>query len=174
MTFKTLTKECLFYVYDVPHHTAIKPKVLAGITVMGTHSVVEGDQQISNTDWYLSGNYLRPYRGELQNTFDLHINFINEIAGIPKNSLLELGNYWFQQYSQGDFHDWHLHGDSVFSNVYYVDLPDGASKTTLAMNGIEFEVDVAEGQILTFPSCFVHCSKPNKTAVKTVVAFNYC
>jgi hypothetical protein len=162
-----------FYVYDVPNHTEVKQRILNGISSMGVHSLVEEDQRIANTDWHLSVNYLRPYYEELKNILSAHTQALNLEAKLPEAISLNLRNYWFQQYAEGDYHGWHIHENSIFSNVYYVNLPTGAAKTSFKVAGKEFEVEVAEGQILTFPSCFLHCSKPNQVGTKTVISFNY-
>jgi len=61
----------------------------------------------------------------------------------------------------------------LYSNIYYLDLPEGTSKTTFKFIDKEFEVDVEEGDILTFPGSMLHCSKPNTSEhTKTVIAFN--
>ena len=37
----------------------------------------------------------------------------------------------------------------------------------------EFDIDVQEGDILTFPSSYLHCSKPNKSDfTKTIIGFD--
>jgi mannose-6-phosphate isomerase-like protein (cupin superfamily) len=163
-----------FYLYDVPIHSEIKSLILEGIKSMGTRSVTTAGQQISNTDWYLSERYPRPYFEYLKLVTDVHLNLIMQATDFCNADIeLKLLNYWFQQYEESDRHSWHIHEYSVFSNVYYVDLPNGAAKTTFKVSGKEFEVEVAEGQILTFPSCFQHCSKPNKVGTKTVISFNY-
>ena len=60
----------------------------------------------------------------------------------------------------------------MFSNVYYVELPDGAAKTSFLVGGEELSVEVEEGCILSFPTTLLHCSKPNKGGRKTVVVAN--
>jgi hypothetical protein len=84
---------------------------------------------------------------------------------------LNLRNYWFQQYKKGDYMELHAHRDADFSSVYYVDLPNGAVFTTFIFMGKEFEIEVKEGEVLTFYGCFQHMSKPTKNT-KTIIAFN--
>jgi hypothetical protein len=159
-------------VHDLFNHDEIKPEIMKGIQEMGTHSLVEEGQRISNTDWHLGPRYKRPYGNYVLDITQIHIEMVKEIINIPGDTIT-MGNYWFQQYAEGDYHDWHLHANATFSNVYYVDLPDGASKTSFRAGEITFEVPVKEGQILTFPACFAHCSKPNPVGVKTIISFNY-
>jgi hypothetical protein len=168
---KQVSQSYPFYVYDVPNHLEVKTQVLDSIRNMEVHSLVDDGQRITNTDWHLGREYARPYYFHVKELFDTHLRDVLETAGLP--DVLALPNFWFQQYEEGDYHGWHIHPDKVFSNVYYVNLPTGAAKTSFKVAGKEFEVEVTEGQILTFPSCFLHCSKPNQVGTKTVIAFNY-
>jgi hypothetical protein len=161
-----------FILTDVKQHEEIKPLILSQIKSMGVHGFIEEGQQLSNSDWYLPNNRVRPYFIYVQDIFaKLQNDIIEKFNYSPKTDGM---TYWFQQYKKGDYHDWHAHFGCMFSNVYYVDLPEKASKTTFKVLDREFEVDVEEGQILTFPSCFLHTSKPNKsTKIKTVISVNF-
>ena len=169
---KQIPQTCEFYLHDVPNHAEVKHQLLDGIRAMGTHSFIEGLDKISNTDWHLKPDCYRPYFQHLHPIVTPHLRTIGQRVGVPEG-ILNMSGYWFQQYLEGDYHGWHIHENSVFSNVYYVDLPEGASKTSFKLGGKEFEVPVKEGQILTFPSCFLHCSKPNSAGIKTIISFNY-
>lgn len=155
----------------VPEHENIKAKAIQAIQSMGVHSMVEeGRQDIANTDWHLHPQMPRPYLDTLLPVFQAHLSAVQQVLKYPNPLMFD--GAWFQQYSKGGFHGWHTHGNCSFSNVYYLDLPSGASRTTFMYCGEEFEVDVAEGDILSFPSMYLHCSKPNQQDTKTVVAFN--
>ena len=171
---KQIPQNYPFYLYDVPNHAEVKSAILNGIKSMGTHCVIKERQQISNTDWHLSPQLERPYIAYLAPIVEAHLQILLKSSNLFEvEPDLKLANYWFQQYAKNDKHDWHMHEYCIFSNVYYVDLPAGAAKTSFKVGGKEFEVKVSEGQILTFPSCFPHCSKPNKASTKTVISFNY-
>jgi hypothetical protein len=159
-----------FLVSPVENHADIKGQLLESIAQMGVNRLTSPFEDVSNTDWNVGRDVLRTY---LPLVFPImektatevkeHFNYIEPLSII---------NYWFQQYEVGDYHNWHVHNGSMFSNVYYVDLPNGSVKTSFKLSGSEFEVDVKEGDVLTFPSCFLHCSKPNTAGRKTVVSFN--
>lgn len=156
-------------------HSNVKQKILDGIDSMGIHGLVDEQEQLSNTDWNLSRSSNRPYAEHLDNIFAETFKTIIDAFDYGLNPItqsLKVSGYWFQQYENGDFHKWHTHPGDMFSNVYYVELPDGASKTSFMLNGNEFTVDVKEGDILTFPAFLLHQSKPNQSSRKTVVAFN--
>jgi len=146
-----------------------KEEILKAIDSMGSHSLIERGQQISNTDWHLQRDYLRPYYDIVQPIIEQCLSEANKKMG---SNIIDIGNYWFQQYNTGDFHEWHNHGMSTFSSVYYVELPKSTS-TTFRYMGDEFQVDVKEGNYIIFPSYLRHCSKINKTKQrKTVIALN--
>ena len=159
-----------FYVTDVWRHETLKGHILNSIRRMGVHSIIEPSQSLCNTDWHLFPNVSRPYWSVVADGCFSHINAVCNFLGY-KSARIE--NYWFQQYGPGDFHSWHGHKNVMFSSVYFVDLPKKELSTTFKFGNTEFQVDVTEGQILTFPSFYLHMSKPNNTEqIKTIVAFN--
>ena len=81
---------------------------------------------------------------------------------------------WFQQYTTGGKHAWHVHG-SNFTNVYYLDLPDDTPKTEWIdpVTGTEYSFDVSEGDIITFPSWLIHRAPMNSSnKLKTIISWN--
>ena len=85
-------------------------------------------------------------------------------------------NIWFQQYNEGSTHGWHIHTQCQWSNVYYLDMPEGSPQTQLINPWNQTEVitmDVKEGDVLTFPSFVIHRAPVNEnTTTKTIVSFN--
>lgn len=169
---KVIEKPCWFYIDRMDNHQEVKQDVLDAIASMGVHSMYEENQNISNTDWHLLPSVKRPYWNVLAPHLTAYFEKLVQVySPIPCNYAVH--TFWFQQYAKGDSHDIHLHDKCTFSSVYYVELPEGASKTTFYLGATEFEVAVEEGDILTFPSSFLHKSKPNPVSgVKTIVAFN--
>jgi hypothetical protein len=85
-------------------------------------------------------------------------------------------NIWFQQYKEGSTHGWHIHTKCQWTNVYYVDMPEGAPKTQLVNPWNQTDIitmDVKEGDVLTFPSFVIHRAPANAVIhPKTIVSFN--
>jgi hypothetical protein len=159
------------FIFDAIDHVNRKEKILQGIKDMNIHSLIEPPVQvISNTDWHLGPGYIKKY---LEHAAPVLCDVVTQLttATDSPEALLFYG-HWFQQYEKGDYHIWHAHNDCAYTCVYYVELPEGSPKTTLRMLGKEYEIDVKEGQVIVFPSCFVHQSKPNKGERKTVISFN--
>ena len=81
-------------------------------------------------------------------------------------------NAWFQQYKNNNFHKWHTHTKTQFSNIYFLELPD--QKLLTEFYNIKVS-NIEEGDVITFPSYIFHRSPVNNTNKrKTVVAFNSC
>jgi hypothetical protein len=157
-------------VSKVERHDILKPLILSSIEEMGRYGIINSANNIYNTDWHLNSSTLRKYYQYVQLSLETHNQKVKEYFGYTS---VQTTNYWMQQYATGGFHKWHTHENCTFSNVYYVDLDGCASKTTFLYRNQEFEVDVQEGCILSFPSFFIHCSKPNITEkIKTVIAYN--
>jgi hypothetical protein len=169
LNFKKLPIETNFWVSNVNNHGEIKPKILDAIASMGEHNLIEFNQKIFNTDWHLGSNYARPYWDiVLPLVTQHHKNIEDCFLGTEE---IKMHSYWFQQYKLNDYHGWHSHG-TMFSNIYYVALPQ-SSVTTFSFNKKEFTVEVQEGDIVTFPSAFEHCSKPSTTQeIKTIISYN--
>jgi hypothetical protein len=163
--------EIPFLKYEVNNHLKIKNLILNDIKNMGTYSLIDNSQHISNSDWHLHKNTLRPYIEHLDPHIDSICNNIKTYFDYKEEVVLD--NFWFQQYGPGDYHLFHAHGKSTFSCVYYVNLESDSPKTTFKLNTKEFDVDVKEGEVLIFPGFLPHTSKKNNSnQVKTVIAFN--
>lgn len=159
------------FLSTVPEHNKIKDKILSLISETGKYSNIFRDvQKISNTDWHVTSSLPRPYIDFVFPIFDLHNQKLMEHVGYNSVDSIDI---WYQQYESGDFHTWHTHKRAMFSNIYYVDLPDKSPKTTFKVGSNEFEINIKEGDILSFPSYLIHCSKPNKSnKTKTIISFN--
>jgi hypothetical protein len=170
---KTGDIPCSVFVSEVPNHKIVKLNILKDIKENAVFSVNDLSREtIYNTDFFIDKQYnYCKYMDLVRPIFEEHNRSLTKLLDYEFNIVVSA--IWYQQYATGDFHSWHRHSGCTFSNVYYVDLPDVASKTTFRFLGREFEVEVNEGQILTFPSYLYHCSKPNMSKnIKTVIAFN--
>jgi hypothetical protein len=162
----------LVFTHTIPDFQQVKPEILRQISQMGTHSAVDANQQIANTDWYIKDcvqrTYLEPIKGALIEAFQ---TLRQEVFGILPNTPT-ISNYWFQQYGPGDFQAWHHHAHAAYVANVFVELAAGA-ETQFMVNSELKTVSVEEGQILFFPAMLPHRSPPNNTGVrKTSIAIN--
>jgi hypothetical protein len=167
----TLETKIPIFKSEVLHHAKNKNIILKAIESLGVHGLVEKDQQIYNTDWYLSGEIYRPYYELMRPIMESVCREIYDVIQATGTQQYGIRNYWFQQYKSGDYHKLHTHVGTSFSCVYYLDLPEKASPITFKLYGKEFVVPVKEGEILAFPGFIPHLSEPTK-ANKTVIVFN--
>jgi hypothetical protein len=167
--------ECPYIISKLSEHDLIKEDILDLINdaESNRYTFPEHYTDITRTDWNVSRDVERQY-----------LNLaMPPIVDLMEKRFLELGyneinihNVWFQQYRKGSEHGWHVHLGCQFTSVYYVDLPEGAPKTQLLnpMNQKDIiELDVKEGDVLTFPSFILHRA-PNveSNIVKTIISFN--
>jgi hypothetical protein len=169
-----ISRKFPFLVFDVDAHEKLKPVLLKLIAMTDSSPILNAPhEQISNSDWKNINCNQRPYLTAAMSVFSEVIQKIPDALMYNDLPIDGSVSMWFQQYATGDYHGWHLHGRAAFSSVYYLDLPDEALATSFRAMGEEFEIPVKEGQVVVFPSCFEHCSRPNKSnKIKTVIAAN--
>ena len=88
---------------------------------------------------------------------------------------IDLESVWYQQYIKKDTHGWHVHPASSISFVYNLELENSQSSTEFydRKNKQIVQLDVNEGDILTFPSYLIHRSAPLIGNRKTIISGNY-
>ena len=155
------------FVNKIADHNKHKA-VLLNYFSQGFNKLNDKRNNITNTDWSNNNDFKRKWIHYFKD------NVLNQV----QNNLLDdrlavnliLHNIWFQQYEQDDVHEWHTHAGSQYTNIYYVELPDTSLKTEILG---EEDIEIEEGDILSFPAYIFHRSKINKTNQrKTVVSFN--
>lgn len=146
-----------------------KTSVLSHIESKGKYSILDDHQSISNTDWHIGQMADKGYWQYVSSRVDSHNKGLLENF---KVDTFQVDNFWFQQYETGDYHSWHNHPGCCFSSVLYVELGDSTPRTTFKWMGRSFEVNVKEGDIISFPSFVAHGSKVNKSTRKTIISYN--
>ena len=162
-------------IIDIANHNILKKPVLNAIKKTVTMSINSPNslEVISNTDYFIPNNFKKFYVPLIDDVISTTINTLQQTLN-PGGSIIKPGSTWFQQYEKGDYHGWHTHGgNTYYSCVYYVDLPDQAPKTTFKVLDKQYEFEIKEGTVICFPGLVEHCSKPNESDYcKTVIAFN--
>lgn len=89
----------------------------------------------------------------------------------------ELSNFWYQQYTKGGKHGWHVHLNCMYTSVYYLEFPEGSPPTEF-MHSISKEIIpidfVKEGDIITFPSYIVHRAAENTSENRKTILSWHC
>lgn len=157
-------------IQKVKEHREIKQHLLSLINDMPSKRTETGCESIEKTDWYLPKEHNREYG----NIFLEVIKEYNEnIRNFYKAKNYWIQNYWYQQYYEKDYHNWHVHSGALTSNVYYLEMPNNDS--TVFYDYLlkqEYEYEVEEGDLITFPAMLPHRSKINLKGRKTVIAYN--
>jgi len=130
-------------------------------------------QDISHTDWNIPQNMYREYLELFKKKIwpDFQNDFFN-LWG--KEYTLEVQNIWFQLYEKNDYHDWHTHAHTNFTNILYVKLPSKNMATEVLVNKDEkISLPIEEGDIVTLPGYLPHRSPINMTNNKKyAISFN--
>jgi len=157
------------FISKIKEHLKIKKIILKQIQDTPKSSF-EG---ISLTDWKTPSNIKRTY---FEKTFEpvlkkYYLKISKKLYGKHSNIIkLIIHNYWFQIYDKNSTHVWHTHAASQFTNVYFVELKN--KKYATEVFGIK-NLNIKEGDLLTFPSYLLHRSPVNKKEErKTIISFN--
>ena len=130
-------------------------------------------EKITSTDWKTPANIERKYFTKyIKDVINKYYTRIAEQLGLKDFNLTKLiiHNWWFQKYNKNSTHDWHTHAGSHFTNVYFVELPNKENATQI--KGLK-NLNVEEGDLITFPAYWAHRSPINKTDKrKTIISFN--
>ena len=159
-----------YYIDDIAEHNLYKTKLLSLISNLENKSIKTNKDSISKTDWNLDHSNQEYYQ-LLQKLLDPSLK---NLCKYFSATTYEVHNIWFQQYKENDVHNWHTHSHCNFASVYFLELPDKKFATEfldLETNKI-INVNVSEGQLLTFPAHFIHRSPPINNSIKTIISFN--
>lgn len=171
-----------YYVNEIKEHSQNKqqllnlinqmPNNLISMSTPSDHLKEDNLQDKYISDWSVDANYPRPYLKYFYEFIKPYLSKMCLDLGFQRYKII---NGWFQKYKSNHQHVWHVHPDSNYTNVFYVDLPDNEVATQL-YDQITKEVikpKVKEGDLLTFPANMLHRSPKNLTEkTKTIISFN--
>ena len=174
----------MILVERVKDHEEAKEEILSIIEMMKhkhnltkpegfqTASIKEGairtESQITHADYY--SEYFKSiwgaelYRKEVIEAID---PICKKYANLLDCSEVKYGSFWFHEYHEGDYFEWHNHQGSQFTGIYYLNLPDGM--------GTEFyneSHDIKEGDVVIFPAYKPHRSPKIESGIKTIIAWS--
>lgn len=165
--------DAFYTIASYPFHSEIKDDLLHLISEQPSTSVKQVDSYykdiISKYDFDQCNDWSRPwvnyFAPRIKPFCDATINSI----GYKQCSITSM---WFQQYSVGNTHGWHVH-DATFSCVYFLEMSDncGTELINPFNQNDKLVLDVKEGDLLMIPSFVIHRSPVNKNR-KTSLAFN--
>jgi len=157
--------ENFFYKTTIQNHDKIKKILLDQINLIPNNPINTPECKLFHTDWNLPIEMHREYKFLFFETVKEHLYGQTQHLGAPS---FQITNFWFQQYTENGIHNWHTHPNANFSNVYFLECPEGSS--TEFKN---FKIECREGDILSFPAFLPHRSPEiHNQNRKTVIAFN--
>ena len=167
-----ILKDKSYFKYKIPNFKNLKKDLIKLIYKSKCHNINEKGERISFSDWKYSKDDSRKY---ILFIFDKIIkNFCKEFCKINNCKSISILNMWFQIYKTGDFHSMHVHPETNFTNIIYISIPTNKVKTNVySLEKDKINLDVEEGEILTFPAFFPHESPVNNcNNNKIIVSFN--
>ncbi len=127
---------------------------------------------ISKVDWDRRHDTKREWVNLVGPYLEKHFTAEVKKIGLSQVQIFDL---WFQQYGKGDTHGWHVHGHN-FTGVYYLEFDKDSPRTQIVepLSLKIIDVDVKQGDVIIFPSMFIHRAPPSKTDNrKTIISFNF-
>lgn len=132
-------------------------------------------------------------KNRIKNEFE---KYVRDVLHIKKDINFKIINSWINIHKKGDWSQSHLHKNSCFSGVYYLNVPENSGNISfdktivlnnLATSTISYDYDeanyinadkvkfkVEEGLILFFPSTIYHnVDKSNSIEERYSLAFNF-
>lgn len=166
--------ECFYTISKFSDHEQIRDNLLDLLSNSNYTSPKhpQSEVDITKCDWNVAQDFHRPWVEYLKDKLLQHMLEVYKNVGYDGYTLHEI---WFQQYLTGSGHGWHTHSGN-FTQVYYLEMPEDAPKTQLVSPFDQktiIEVDVQEGDIISFPSFVIHKGpQNNSTKQKTIISYN--
>ena len=171
-----------FFIQKIKEHKRLKKYMLEYIKSNPLQSIpsqaLPSQDKIYNSDWLDSKPQGKETRSYVSEVIRVLTPYLNDVCQELDNAfkVVDISRMWFQQYKKNNFHGWHNHAHSNWSHIYYVEMKDANVKTQFKScydKKIIDNVNVKEGDLITFPASTLHCSPINKSNTrKTVISFN--
>lgn len=160
------------FVTRLARHDDVKAHIYNAISNDGLGGISSPEEEIYKSDYPLVGQR-RPWLDYFFKSVSPCMDDVQHALGLKSWSISAA---WYQWYEHGNFHTRHIHPGCSFSAVYFMELPDASVKTRIYSDSGSAVVkmpEMAEGEIIFFPSAMMHESPPNLSGGrKIVVAFN--
>jgi hypothetical protein len=156
---------------SVKTHQEIRNKLL--LEIENAHGEQSKHPQqfelISKTDWVLEEVRERTW---IQLFWPHLTNALKNMIQHLRFNAVDIKTIWYQQYQQNDTHGWHIHGQSQYSGIYYLEYEN--TPTQIRVNNRIQDIEVSEGDIAIMPSTTIHrCPPVKNNKRRTIIAFNF-
>jgi len=162
-----------FYIItELKEHFDNKMKLLSLINSTKSDSIKENNDFVTKTDWQFKDEK----RVYVEEFYKIIQPYMDQMAKKLNCNEWDINTIWFQLYNKKSKHDWHVHTNTNYTNIYYLNLPNNTLKTQLydvREQKVIDSIEIKEGQLLTFPANIIHRSPENNTDdVKIIISFN--
>jgi hypothetical protein len=164
------------HIKKLEEHDRIKEGILDAIKGQDFKPYTVETSYITRCDYESPKDVERAYLRLVRDPIRQHVERVMKSYGYRSSKIY---NFFFQQYETQSRHDWHVHLETQWVGVYYVELPRSTPRTEyLAMTeGQVKEVRAfpcREGDVILFPSFVIHRAPANASReTKTIISFNF-
>ena len=164
------------HIGKLAEHDRIRDRVLQHIEGQDFKPYAVETSYISRCDYESPDGVERAYLRFVRDPIQRHVKRVMRSYGYRS---LRIYNFFFQQYETDSRHDWHVHLETQWVGVYYVELPRTTPRTEyLSMTEGTVKavrtLPCREGDVVLFPSFVIHRAPPNPSReTKTIISFNF-
>lgn len=164
-----------YFIIPYKNHKEKKEELLSMLEAADAQELKDEGQQLTWTDLGVETRreyFTRLLKEDFELLFENFINYYNNIRGVGQWRDMRF-SFWFNQYQQGDYVKWHNHPTAFMCAVYYPELPDPGDVILIkGVDGKIYKPNIVEGDVVFFPSNFVHSVTHNSSKRKTSINFN--
>lgn len=145
------------------------------VEICKKYKTKEYQEKTTESVYAWRSDYYRAYKGimpEFSTLFDVVSNRIKKIYNQPYS--LQVYNFWFAIYNQGDSSNLHDHGLVEYACVYYASCPDNTAPLLIPSESGDISIAPKEGSLVIMPGFCKH-SVPKNTHLsgdRIIVAMN--
>ena len=164
-----------YFVVPYKNHEKNKEELLGMLEAADAQELKDPCQQLSWTDLGVETRreyFTRLLKEDFTLLFENFMSYYNNIRGVGQWKDMRF-SFWFNQYQKGDYVKWHNHPTAFMSAIYYTELPDPEDVILIkGVDGKVYKPKITEGDVIFFPSNFVHSVTHNSDKRKTSINFN--
>lgn len=164
---------CPYIIKKFENHGVVKDRVLDYINTQ-SGLMIQSDTTNIRSDWGSYRKNARKYWSIIE--FDIQLHLQEVFCDILGYTNFSTGNYWYQQYTRNGSHGWHTHLNTMWTCVYYLEMPQDAPKTECIDPFTKqiVKIEANEGDILTFPSIIIHRAPKVETECRKTILSWHC
>jgi hypothetical protein len=162
-----------YYVFQIQNFEQKKHGILNTVTknLKKQSKFINGQEVKQKNDFFSANTYTNSVINILSSVLEEFRKYKSKEEGRELD--LKILNLWCQQYELGSQHPWHTHGNSDYSAVFFIDIPNNNTTEFLDGDNKIVKANAKEGDLIIFPSQMIHRSKINNfKESKTIVSFN--